>query len=105
MSVYLLALRGSNEWHRHFLHLFEELRRHTIRHEAAVAYVDDVDLSDDAVGLGLKSFHCHIALAPIPWMRSIVGLDCLCVLGTQQCMMVLSPRSVVVDFRPALEKE
>lgn len=53
----------------------------------------------------MNSCHCHIALAPMPWMRRRVGLDGEGCLGTQLWMMVPSPRSVVVDLRPAEEKE
>jgi hypothetical protein len=53
----------------------------------------------------MKKLNCHIALAPIPWMRSRVSLVGLCDFGTQQWMTVPAPRSVVVDLRPAPEKD
>lgn len=52
----------------------------------------------------MNSPHCHIALAPKPWMSRRLGFDSFLVLGTQQCMTVPSLRSVMVDRRPDLEK-
>ncbi|MFS7941260.1 hypothetical protein Hanom_Chr05g00474101 [Helianthus anomalus] len=45
-----------------------------------------------------------MALAPSPWSRRRSGRVGLRALGTQQWMMVPSPRSVVVDRRPEVEK-
>lgn len=53
----------------------------------------------------MNSFHCHIAFAPNPWRSSKLGFVSFLILGAQQCMIVPSPRSVVVDLSPALEKE
>ena len=53
----------------------------------------------------MKLFHCHIALAPMPWIRRRLGFDGLWAFGAQQCITVPSPRSVVVDCSPAFENE
>ncbi|GKB61589.1 hypothetical protein Tco_0917775 [Tanacetum coccineum] len=46
-----------------------------------------------------------MALAPKPWRRSKSGRVSFLVLGIQQWIVVPSPRSVMVDFRPDFEKD
>lgn len=52
------------------------------------------------VKLRMKLPHCHSALGPMPWIRSRLGFDSVRVLGTQQCIIVPSFKSVVVERRP-----